>query len=680
MRTMLICTILLFFLTNPLNVGSITNETDLSVNDSEFYALLVAVAVYADDPNQNRPMMFDELEEFHEMLLTSPQWKEENIKIIKGEDATVTNILEGLKWLDDQEDSNDMSLFYITTHGFPLGYDIPPFDEADGTDEAIMSFWGFAYPTNIIWDDEINFMLNRMESQGVCMIVDTCYAGGFNDPPDWDQGTASTQTYDTTASQIKWIQGFGEEVSAQGRVVLMASREDEVSYSGGFAPLLIDALKGYGDENGDGIISAEEAFYYAQPRAIRQHPTIFDNYEGEFPLINILTDEQEQSTIKQTNFGSQRVMGYITDASNGGPILDATVEILSGDHWDGPRNTTNTDNVGFYSFNVDPGQKVVFVEKIGYLTQRSDGFIVNESQDVWFNLSLERHPDEDARICGYIRDSETGQPIPQCVITTEWGSRWERYENQTTTDLNGFFTINIAAGEIEVIIENEGYLPKNIDDFEIQDFETIWINETMKKRPEENAEIYGFIRDSQTDEPIQEARIYIEWYDTDNNYILYSTISDSNGFYSQMICPGETYFTVQAPNYQEEYTGRNDAIENQRQWVNISLEPRIIQLDMNTPLNAIYLNNQRIIPHENCVIIGGIDIEASIHDFWYRSMEESVTKVEFYIDGELKNTINDPPFIWTWNDHSIGQHIIKIIAYDASGYSTSTQRTVTKLM
>ncbi|MFH1013609.1 MAG: carboxypeptidase-like regulatory domain-containing protein, partial [Thermoplasmatota archaeon] len=373
MRTILIFTILLLLLANPLYVDSISIDINSTVNDSEFHALLVAVAVYADDPNQNRPLMIDEVDDFYQMLLTSPQWNEENIKIIKGEEATVTNILEGLKWLDDQEDSNDMSLFYITTHGFPLGYDIPPLDETDGTDEAIMSFWGFAYPTNIIWDDEINYMLNRLESQGVCMIVDTCYAGGFNDPPNWGQGTKITQTFDITQSQINWIQGFGEEVSSQGRVVLMASREDEVSYSGGFAPFLIDAMKGYGDANSDGIISAEEAFYYSQPRAIRQHPTIFDNFEGEFPLINIPTktgvnkeckqqtaDEEKTSIIKETYFANQRVMGYITDATNGEPIVDATIEILSGDHWDGPRNTTTSDDTGFYSFNVEPGQKVVF--------------------------------------------------------------------------------------------------------------------------------------------------------------------------------------------------------------------------------------------------------------------------------------------------------------------------------
>jgi len=38
----------------------------------------------------------------------------------------------------------------------------------------------------------------------------------------------------------------------------MASREDEVSYSGGFGPYIIDGLRGYADSNGDGIVTLKK--------------------------------------------------------------------------------------------------------------------------------------------------------------------------------------------------------------------------------------------------------------------------------------------------------------------------------------------------------------------------------------------------------------------------------------
>ena len=153
---------------------------------TEYWALLIAVGVYADDPQQNRPLMLEEIDDLYDVLLESPWWSEDHIKVIKGEDATVTNIIKGLRWLDKREDSDDISVVFITTHGSPLGFDIPPFDEDDGTDEILLSYWGFAYPGSFIYDDEINFLLNRLESQGVCLIVDSCFAGGFNDPPNWN--------------------------------------------------------------------------------------------------------------------------------------------------------------------------------------------------------------------------------------------------------------------------------------------------------------------------------------------------------------------------------------------------------------------------------------------------------------------------------------------------------------
>ncbi|MCK5112784.1 MAG: hypothetical protein KAQ84_04510, partial [Thermoplasmatales archaeon] len=75
--------------------------------DTEYWALLVAVGVYADDPQQNRPLMLEEVDDLYGVLLDSPWWSEDHIKVIKGEDATVLNIIAGLRWLDRMEDSDD---------------------------------------------------------------------------------------------------------------------------------------------------------------------------------------------------------------------------------------------------------------------------------------------------------------------------------------------------------------------------------------------------------------------------------------------------------------------------------------------------------------------------------------------------------------------------------------------
>ncbi len=109
-------------------------------NDTEYWALLIAVGVYANHPEQNRPSMLEEVENMRNLLLVSEHWKEDHIKVIKGEDATMWNIFKGLLWLNKMDDKDDFSLVYITTHGGQLSRDKWPRDEEDGRDEVLASY------------------------------------------------------------------------------------------------------------------------------------------------------------------------------------------------------------------------------------------------------------------------------------------------------------------------------------------------------------------------------------------------------------------------------------------------------------------------------------------------------------------------------------------------------------
>ena len=75
----------------------------------------------------------------------------------------------------------------------------------------------------------------------------------------------------------------------------------------------------------------------------------------------------------------------------------------------------------------------------------------------------------------------------------------------------------------------------------------------------------------------------------------------------------------------------------------------------------------------------GLNISTFIHDFWYRSSDEDVERVEFYINDVLRYTIYTSPFTWTWDDKENGEFFIKIIAYDKEGNSVSCERHVKKL-
>ena len=261
----------------------------ISNDDSDYYALLIAVGVYANNPDMDRPSMFVEVENIYETLVVSDHWHEQNIKVITGENATLLNMFQGFRWLDEMEDENDICLVYLTTHGFPILWDLPPFDEEDGMDEALACYRGFlplpnpwsweplANPFGIITDDMINYFLNRLETQGLCVIVDSCHSGGFND--NW--------SYLKAFSEKNFAKELGKDLQGRNRVIMTSVPEEDTSYGSYFSHYLADGMKGYGDDNDNGLISAEEAFWYAEPiirEGTSMSPQIFDDFPGELSI------------------------------------------------------------------------------------------------------------------------------------------------------------------------------------------------------------------------------------------------------------------------------------------------------------------------------------------------------------------------------------------------------------
>jgi hypothetical protein len=279
----------------PVCNAQIKNENEKtdyfqSSGETKYWALLFAVGEYFLNPRENRPSMLEAVDDLHDVLLSSGQWEEDHIHVVKGRQATGVRLIRELIWLILNEGKNDISLIYLTTHGTPLKnqngklMDLPPKDEDDGADEILIMYHGFEFPLSFISDDMLNFFLSLLQSKGVCLIVDSCFSGGFNDPPFLDD---TIKEY----SAESFTNGFVEDVATQGRVVLMSSEEDTVSWGSYFTFHLIDGFGGNADLNGnlDGINSAEEAFYYAKPKTEesthgRQHPTILDLYDGELPI------------------------------------------------------------------------------------------------------------------------------------------------------------------------------------------------------------------------------------------------------------------------------------------------------------------------------------------------------------------------------------------------------------
>jgi len=684
----------------PINMVESTSNSKSTAfsQETEYWALIVGVGVYADDPQQNRPLMLVEVDDFYNVLLESDVWSEDHIKVIKAEDATVSNIISGFRWLDKMEDEDDISVVYLTTHGGQLGFDIPPFDEEDKSDEILSSYWSFAYPTLGIWDDELNILLNRLESAGVCLIVDSCYAGGFNDPPNWNRTSRSTFSFlkkQNSMSSKEWIKGFAEEVSGQKRVVLMASCEDELSYSGGFAPYIIDGLRGFADSNSDGVVTAEEVFYYSEPRAFRQQPTIYDGYPGELPLfyLNESTKNSEEGEklpeIKNVvsnsyfnyNFENSVIKGFVK-ANDTNDSIEGALIYISGRSggWDFFENETTTDYNGFYSINVPSSRCRITVSADGFCGRQSGQITIGENEIRWMNFTLFPRPPENSTVCGFIKDNDTGDPIIGANISLLWeGTSNQFYINNTISDYMGFYQMNVAEGLITMEVEANGYFQKYLEEISIFDYETLWLNFSLIAHPPENSVLCGYITDKETGDSIVNARFTIQWVDItlDTGY-QNNTYTNSTGFYSINVPHGELYVDIREMGYEYYDPYRHDVEENATSWFNVTLEKDSVEFGFLKPLRALYINNKRIIPYKRARIIGSIDIEAYIYEDWYGHSE--VDKIEFYIDDELKETLDSEPFLWTWNEKTIGKHTIKLIAYDSEGNSDFKEIIVYKFL
>jgi hypothetical protein len=240
----------------------------------QYWGLIFAVGYYNGAPDDfNRPDMIDSANNMYNALTGAGNWQADHIQMLQSSQATGKNLIRSLWWLVQNSKSTDYVVVYITTHGSQMKHnglplDLPPKDEGDGMDEFLMMYDGYVNKNAIIWDDVLNFFLGLIKCQGLCLIIDSCYSGGFNDAP----------------------------MRAQNRITLMSSLETEPSWGSYFSEFIIDGFNGAGDQYGnqDGVTSAEEAFAYAEPlteffvwlMGESQTPTIVDGYPNEFPVTS----------------------------------------------------------------------------------------------------------------------------------------------------------------------------------------------------------------------------------------------------------------------------------------------------------------------------------------------------------------------------------------------------------
>ena len=238
----------------------------------------------------------------------------DNVRILKGEQATRQRVLEALARLKQSLKAGDRCVLHFSGHGTQVP-DQKPFDERDdGLDEALCLFDSNELGENLLLDDELGLWLDDLPEVDVTVILDCCHAGtGVKDTNDDVQArflptTAAKPVRGEAKSPWKDLQpntkGSGCRLTA-----IYACQPHEQAYerrfgdadqahrAGQFTHFLLDATANrQADRDGDGRITNEEALKFATEqldagfnrqrpdRAAQQHPQLETKAERQ-PLF-----------------------------------------------------------------------------------------------------------------------------------------------------------------------------------------------------------------------------------------------------------------------------------------------------------------------------------------------------------------------------------------------------------
>ena len=258
----------------------------VSEEELKLYAIIVGVNNYLNPTIPDLNFCIADAQDLKNTLLNSTMWS--SVNIIYLPDATRSQIENAIKRVAGKVGSDSLVLFSFSGHGTlsPDGshaYICP-------ADSSIKSF------ANDIEDDELERWLDGIPTNRRCVILDTCYSGAFLKKPSPD---LIVRTYLKKGQKLTIPlagTGFYKKLNKAGYVVLVAcdnnkySQESPVLQNGVFTYYLVEGFNSpYGaDINSDQEISAEESYYYANPKVtaftMSQHPQLYDGYPEELTL------------------------------------------------------------------------------------------------------------------------------------------------------------------------------------------------------------------------------------------------------------------------------------------------------------------------------------------------------------------------------------------------------------
>ncbi|MEM9368384.1 MAG: caspase family protein, partial [Planctomycetota bacterium] len=200
------------------------------------------------------------------------------VSVVTDDDATPKRIREELNWLKRSVTENDVAVVFFAGHGVRARRGLYFFTHMGDGDDI--------YNTCVNWD-EVASVLSSSDASNILLLTDCCHAGAFS--------------ADRFVNQSDIAKALGEATNVS---ILASSDGDEPSVEmqtiqhGVFTHVLLNALAGQADADGDGFASWDEVcrnVVVEVPRLSNdlQHPKLLKSAKGSelLKLASIKTEE-----------------------------------------------------------------------------------------------------------------------------------------------------------------------------------------------------------------------------------------------------------------------------------------------------------------------------------------------------------------------------------------------------
>ena len=281
---------------------------------------------------------------------------DENIFLLTGERATTENIKKVLGVdIRRKASKTDQVIIYFAGHGAPEPE--VKSSNADGIEKYLLTYntsMDALYATAIPMR-EIEYILDRLTSERLVLILDVCFSG---------QSGRSVRAKGMTTRSIVLSDFYNRMASGKGKVIMAASGPNEASQEndrlghGVYTYYLLEALSGKADYDKDGIVTVMEAQQYLEKKVAletlnSQKPELY----GSMSSIALGKSSVSDIALDLPIEGIKKGRVIIETQPE-----DAWIKIDGQDKGNGP--VLNTVMV--------PGKHKVTVGKGGYLTQNRD--------------------------------------------------------------------------------------------------------------------------------------------------------------------------------------------------------------------------------------------------------------------------------------------------------------------